>query len=43
MFDDNVRLGVFEITDIPPRPRGQVTIKVTMKVRGGDDPHAPKP
>ena len=24
-FDDNVKLGVFEVTDIPPRPRGQVT------------------
>uniref|UniRef100_A0A7S0HAF8 Heat shock protein 70 n=1 Tax=Hanusia phi TaxID=3032 RepID=A0A7S0HAF8_9CRYP len=31
-FDDNVKLGVFEVTDIPPRPRGQVTIKVTMRV-----------
>ncbi|EKX54665.1 heat shock protein 70-like protein [Guillardia theta CCMP2712] len=31
-FDDNVKLGVFEVTDIPPRPRGQVTIKVNMKV-----------
>lgn len=31
-FDDNLRLGVFDISDIPPRPRGQVTIKVTMRV-----------
>jgi len=29
-FDDNLKLGVFEISDIPPRPRGQVTIKVTI-------------
>jgi len=35
-FDDNLRLGVFEISDIPKRPRGQVTIKVTMKVDGKD-------
>ena len=31
-FDDNLKLGVFEVSDIPPRPRGQVTIKVTLKV-----------
>ena len=29
-FDDNLKLGVFEISDIPPRPRGQVTIKVMI-------------
>jgi len=31
-FDDNLRLGVFHVSDIPQRPRGQVTITVTMKV-----------
>ena len=31
-FDDNLKLGVFEVSDIPPRPRGQVTIKVTLRV-----------
>lgn len=31
-FDDNLRLGVFHVSDIPQRPRGQVTIQVTMRV-----------
>ncbi len=28
-FDDNLRLGVFDISDIPPRPRGQVPLPLT--------------
>ena len=32
MIKDNHLLGLFEMTDLPPAPRGQIEVKVTFKV-----------
>uniref|UniRef100_A0A7S0Y1A8 Heat shock protein 70 n=2 Tax=Hemiselmis andersenii TaxID=464988 RepID=A0A7S0Y1A8_HEMAN len=38
-FDDNTHLGEFELLGLPKRPRGEITIYVSMGIDQGDTPH----